>query len=626
MAAKKTKKKKKEEENEQILKAKVLRWWDNAHSSRAEIDWKWFVYDLWVAGYHYAKWDRNTQQIVSTIRDKGKPKIVINKIYMTLRAVRNYALRNKPKAEVSPEDLDPENVVEAKNTNKYLDYIHDRLRLRYKLKATFWNALKQSVGFWKVYWDENAEDGKGEIAVDMVDPYDLYFDPLAIDVSDARYVFLAVRRNIWDLKYDDKYIKEEVEKIKDEQKLAASSLKERLLSSEKGLTMYPNNKSRKDDEGSVIVKECWYKEKSEDGDEKIMICTIAGDRIIRKPEDTGLDRLPFFKLPSDIDPMSMYGQGWVKNLIPINRLINRNESSLAEYNDLMNKVKIVMDKGAGVRVINNEHGQIIEKKRGYDFRQLTPASLNPAIYQQIENANRYMEDLGGAHDASMGRIPPGAKSGRALEALQVGDANNMSELTENVELFLEEVYEYILSLAADHYKFARNISPISTTGEREYITLIGESAKNVPEGATVLRKKNIVDVKISSWLAHTSLARQEILQELYQLQVIDKQTLLEGYQIGAVADIINRTNQEREERMAEEVAVQRAGEEQPQQAGAQQAIAAIRSIINGQQPPPIENVSPEFVQYFDQFLQSQEAQSLGGDVLQQLQAFRDSLV
>jgi len=637
MARKKTEQKLEDEQN--LLKVRLDREWNTAQSNRKELDWQWFMYDLWVSGNHYAKWDKNTQQIITTVRDKGRVKVVINKIYSTLRAVRNFVLRNRPKAETTPDNLTEENLDQVSKLNKYLDFLHDKLRARTKLKASLWHALKYSVGFWQVIWDEDAGDN-GEVAINVVDPYDLYWDPVARSPEEARFCVLAVRRNIEDLKNDPKY---DFKGIKGDQLLAASSMKARLMQAEKGMQSFGESKGT----STIIVREHWYwdtqdtEEEDENGkvtkkkERKLMLCAIAGDQIIRQPEDTKLDRFPFFKLACDVEPLSMYGTGWVKNLIPPNRALDRLESQVAEYNDLMNRGRFVADKGSGVRVIYNENGQIIEKKRGYELTQMPIAPLSASIFAQIENMNKYLEDIGGAHDASLGRIPSGAKSGVALEALQVGDSNNMSEIVENVEEFLEEVYEYILFLASQKYQFARTVIPTTRSGEREFINVIGEDAKEIaPDGATVIPAKNTVDVKITSWLAFTDQARQEILNQLFQLGAIDQQTLLAGYNIGSVSDILKKT----EERQLKDAATQIEVGKQEQIAGAEaqaagtamnggsgqkEAIAVIRAIIQGQEPPMLGVTTPEFLAYFDQFLSSDEAKSLGPDILQKIADYRD---
>jgi hypothetical protein len=619
----------KTEDKTALLNARLDREWNKAYSNRKEVDWKWFVYDLWVNGDHYAKYDRNTQQIVSTVTDKGKPKIVVNKTYVTLRAVRNFVLRNKPRAEVTPINLTEETVDQARDLNKYCDFLHEKLKLRYKLKASMWHALKYSVGYWQVLWDEDADGGDGEIAVNVVDPYDLYIDPTARSLDEARYVILAVRRNLDDLKEDSKYDQEEVNKIETDDKLAASDLKARLLQSDRGGLNFSGGATK---EGTVIVREHWYWEVDEKSDErKLMLCTKAGDRVIRKAKDTKLTQLPFFELQSDVEPLKLYGQGWVKNLIPINRVINRTFSQIAEWNDIMNRGKWVSDKGAGVRIINNENGQIIEKKRGFEVNQAPISPLSAVAFNLIQQADVYAEDIGGAHDASMGRIPTGAKSGRALEALQIGDSNNLSEVIENTELFLENVYEYILSIAANKYVFARDIVPLTQSGERNYaetISVIGENTANQPEGATKIPEQNYVDVKITSWLAQTGEVRREVLKELYQLQAIDQETLLEGFNIGNVSDVIEKSKKERRLRQAEEMTAEemrnQAGQEGGQGQGREAAVAVISQILEGNAPDPVENPTPEFIQVFDQWLGSEDAGNVDPKLTQAVQAYRDN--
>lgn len=646
------KKESKEDVDEVTQNEKFSRWWSNAESSRKELDWKWFQYDLFTNGNHFARWDKNTQSIVTEPKTDGHAKIVVNKTYATLRGVRSYVLQNRPKAEATPYNLTDETVDQAVKVNQFLDYIHDQLGLRKKIRASMWHALKYSVGFWQVLWDEDEQ----EIAVNVIDPYDLYIDPSARTMKEARYMILAVRRNIDDLKDDDKYKETNWEEVQTDQLLAASTLKSRILSYEKGQSVGTTNGKG---DGGCIVKEYWYKQKGKDGKQHIMLCTRVGETTIRKPLDTGLDRMPFFALPSDIEPLSLYGQGWVKNLVPLNKLLDRLESSVAEYNDLMNKGKYVSDKGAGVKIINNEHGQIIEKKKGFEVTANPIPALNPAIFEQITNVNRYIEDLGSFHDASAGRIPSGAKSGVAIEALQEGDSNNLSELVENTEEFLEDVYEYILYMASQKYQFARDIILTTRTGQKEFLKVIGAGADDQakPEGTTQIQEKNAVDVKIVSQLAYSAEGRRQAIKDLATLiPNLPPEFILEVYQIGNIADVVQKMKKQQAEQQQQEAQqqsqqaqaqgqakmqqnqqqaqLQQQGKQQDAQmaqnqqvqggAGRMEAIAFIRSVLSGQKPEIPDSVSPDFINYMDQFLQSGEAKnSVPGEVLSVLQQDRD---
>jgi len=617
--------KSKKKQNQETL-SKINNFWSAAQEERKNYDWKWYLYGLWTRGYHYARYDSNTKRIISKPVKDGRPKIAINKIYPTLRSVRNYVLRNQPKAQVTPDTTREGALKETLKANKFLDYIHESEKLRPKLKNTLWQALEDSVSWWQVLWTGD------KIEVNPVDVFDFYPDPKARSAGEMKYGILAVRRRLSDLLDDDKYIKSEVEKIKSDDKRSSSTYKEMLMSFDRP----DSGKSKEDKDGTVIVKEAWY---IEDG--KVYVAAMAGERLIREPEEVDSPIIPFFKLASDIMPFQMYGEGWVKNLIDPQKLLNSAMSSIAEYNKMMNKIKYVTDKGAGVRIVNNKHGQIIEKKRGYNMTTQPVAPISAAVYQQIDYANRFMEDIGSMHDASSGRVPTGAKSGRAIEALQIGDSNNMSEVIENVEDFLEDVYEYILYLASKNYQEMQNILAKDFMGQREYLKVLGEDsivaqqmieAGKVPEDTLIISEKNVVDVKITSWLSHSPEAKRESVKELATIiPDLPPEVILDAFGVGNIADTIQKIKEKQAEDKQEALAQQEQESQIQQKAGAppksggQEAFAAMRTIISGGAPQVPANPGPGYIEAIDRFIR-ERSQELDEQVLQALQTFRDQVV
>lgn len=613
----------KEQKTDEMLRAKLDRMWSEGQNDRKQWDWKWYMYDLWVKGYHYARYDARTKQVVSKPVKDGRPKVIVNKIYPTLRSVRNYVLRNQPKAQVTPENLTDDTLDQANMATKFLDYIHESEGLRQKLKATVWQSLEFSVGWWQVLW--NGE----KIEVNAVDTFDFYPDPKARSTKEMRYGILAVRRRISDLKDDAKYDKKAVEEIKADNKLASSTYKEMLLKFDSA-----QKSGTETDDGTVIVKEFWYKE-----DDKIFICTEAGSQIIRKPEQVDTPVIPFFKLSSDVSPFSMYGEGWVKNMIDPQKLLNSAVSSIAEYNLIMNKVKVIADKGAGVRVIRNEHGEIIEKKRGYNLTTQSPAPMSDAVYRQLDYANTFIEDIGAMHDASRGRVPTGAKSGRAIEALQVGDSNNLSEVVENIEDFLEDVYEYVLWIASQKYQDKVRVITNDYTGQRQFLEVIGSTSPvaesmgdEIPENTLVISDKNLVDVKITSWLAYTPEAKREAVKELFQMMPdLPPDVLLDAYGVGNIADVIKGIKEkqkiDKEQALQDQAAQQTQQQDlaNPQSSGSE-AFAAARTILAGQSPAVPTNAGQEYLDAMDQIIEkSKAAGDVEPDIMQALQTFRDQV-
>jgi hypothetical protein len=629
------------EENRVKLKAKLDRWWSEDSGARKRIDWQWFLFDLWKEGHHYMRYDARSRQIVGAPVNDGKPKVTINKIAPTIRAIVNYALRNRPKAEVTPDGIAEDALDEITQQNLFLDYLHERLGMRLVERGCVEESLSSGISWVQVLWDQGAEDGQGQITVNEIDKYDLYWQKGARTPEEAKRFCLAVVRNIDDLKNDPLYKGANWDDVKADNRQSSSSLKEMLMRLETGAAIGSGN--AENDKGSVLVKEWWYygdKELSEDP-KKIYVCTYAGETIIRDPEATDLDRMPFFRLCVSRKKLSMVGKSWIKDLIPLNKRLNSLMSALAEYNVVMNKVVMFADKGAGVRTFKNEFGLIYEKKRGYQITSAAPGSPSTFLIQEIEKILQLFEDIGSVHDATMGRIPTGAKSGKALEALQVGDSNNLSEVVENTEIWLEELYEYILSLAASKYQFARNITPVTRTGQREFLQVIGEEAASqmaaddtnqaaMENNQVVVKKKNVVDVKISSYLAHTPEGRKEAVKELASIiPDLPEEVILEAYEIGPIADIIQKIKRKREEQRAMELQQMSAEQamNQPPQAGAREAMAVIRSLLQGQAPDLPQVVGDEFIAYFDKFIaDSQQNGDVDPRMLQLLQRVRDQLV
>lgn len=638
--------KKTKEEIRSLMTAKLDRWWTEDSSARKRTDWLWFLYDLWKEGHHYAKYSKSRQQIETSSSTDGRPKVTINKIEPTIRAIVNYALRNRPKAEVTPAGVSRDGMDEIVRQNLFLDYLHDTLGLREIERGAVEESLGSGISWVQVLWDEEADDGKGQLVVNEIDKYDLYWSARARDPKESRRFTLAVSRPIEVLKQDPKYKSANWDLVKVDNQRSSSSLKERLMRLDTGDDTMSSGK----EDGTILLKEFWYYGDPELGEDPkvIYICAMAGGQIVREPEATDLDRFPFFRLCVAKKKLSMVGKSWIKNLIPLNKRLNSLMSALAEYNVVMNKVVMFADKGAGVRQFVNQFGVVYEKKRGYKIESASPGAPSAMIIQELSYILQLFEDISSVHDATMGRIPVGAKSGKALEALQVGDSNNLSEVVENTEIWLEELYEYILSLAAVKYQFARDITPVSRTGQREFLKVVGEDASTAPDGSEesteapsdqmagqstlVIKKKNVVDVKITSYLAQTSEARREAIKELASLMLangtpLDSQTILEIYEVGPVADVIQRIKKQQEQKQAEELAMQQeqSAMNKPPQAGAQEAIAVIRSILNGQAPDLPQGVSPEFVSYFDQFLASPESQQLDPGIVQLLQKVRDQV-
>lgn len=518
--------------------------------ARRRYDYEWMVRDLFRRGYQFSRYQPNSQTIVLASRQTAR--IPVNIVSAQMRSIRNQVTSFRPKYETLPRYTTEESRVQARYTGKLLDYYFDHLNFKKKIKETVTQGLMYSVGGpWQVVYDEE----KGEIAVWLVDTFDFFFDPLAESLEECEYVIKAVRRPkdevIFNKDYDE-LARREV--TGGEARLAVSEYKQFMLQALKYVTQY-----NRDEAPTVILFEGDFKIHTEEG--KVYIRKVIWTDQNSIPlywEDTDEEEYDYELFYADLNPKDIYGESWMKHVMPINRVINSLESSVFDYNYRVAKGRIVVDKDSGVRAIHNVHGEIISKNKGAEVRALDMPSLPVATQNQIERMYRYQEDIGGVHDPSLGRVPPGSRSGIMLAEMKQSDSTNQQDLVDGLEDFLENIARKMLRKIAKHYTKMKIIKDLGYTGEEaKYFAVISDKAnlkgktdekhknqvKVGPDWIDLVKigDDNNVRVTIGSWLGYTKEMMQEKTLKLLQLGAIDQSTFLRLWEFGDVDSIVQQT-------------------------------------------------------------------------------------
>jgi len=513
--------------------------------NRRNVDWQWFVYDNFARGNHFVKWNADTSTI-ETIASKGVTRFPINKIYSTLRAVRGFVTKYDPKWEVYPANRSDKAIAEARQKQQLLDETWYQDGLKAISKAKVYDGLKLSVGIVELGWDKEEQ----VVTFTRHDPFDVFFG--GGQGETCTRVTKAVKRNVIDVNADPRY-KGKKGEVVGEPDDAASEVKQTINQINHGY----QNKAEKDT--SCIVKECFYetpKKNSLGG--RVNIATFTSSSFLRHLEtkyDSIWDVFKVYK--SDVNPGETYGEGWVKHLIPPQKMLDILESQTMEYHHMFAKGRYVVPKNSGARLITSENGIILEHNPGKRPVVENAPSMTASVEQQIQRFNIYLEDIGGAHDATLGRIPTGATAGVAIEALQEGDANNLKDLTENFDLDLVNTAKGVFKMYAKYLKTTKIIETDDrdADGRPNHFAIIGEDALNIPETVTgsdgevipvcVLRKKEKVRVTIGSWLAYNREALEARVYKHFTAGMIDQKTALEALKYSDPDGIIERSLKEK---------------------------------------------------------------------------------
>ena len=543
------------------------------------VEKQWMINHAWYRGWHNLKYNTQTKRLVWDERDPLR--FFINIIYAVVRAIRANVTKYQPKWEVDGLPYGSLSVDEGRALGYFLESQYEELGIKKAVKNVVMYGLLYGHGIFQYGYDEDLDDGEGNVWVDTPDPFDVYFDHLAGDVDNCRFVIKATRKPLSEIQKNPKY--HGTEEIKTDSKLSASEYKSYLMQQDFGSDDTVQSKD------SVLLYEGWFME--DDGFVRVVTVPENGDVPIRN-EKTDMTRLPFILYFADINPGEIYSEGWVKNLVPLNRALNYVERNNLENIVLFAKGKYITDKGSNVKMVTNENGQIIRVSRGSRFDQMDMKPMPQSVFTFVQNLMRYIEDVGAVHEAFMGRTPAGIKAGVAIEQLISSNMNNLADLVDNLEMSLGQLGEELLRLGFLKFDTSKSFKVRKPGGEEMVYKVIGngdvelEDAIKIPERASV--KVNVV-----SGIAHTKEARKEILLQLRAGGDIDRRTLLEALDVPDVDEVEARLVEERSGIPISEDATDEM-ERKMMEAESQQASpeAPVAPPMGGPMPPEMNGMPP----------------------------------
>ena len=477
------------------------------------VELQWFVNYMYYKGYQNLKYDKVTGTFIKDVRNPLT--FYINHTYMVCRAVRNAVMKANPTWDVDALPYGELDNDTSRILGEYLAFQYDRLNLEEKANKALLYGLLYGLGIFQYGYDDRLDNGEGNAWIETLDPFDTYIDPYCTSMEDARYVIKVMSKPYELLVDNPNYDKKAVENLTTTSNLSESDYKNLILNNENNISNTSKN---------VILHEGWFVTK-----EGIRVITTSpqSNEILRN-ELTTFKKLPFEIYQPDINVGSIYGEGWVKNIVPLNKAANYLETSRLEYNILINKGRLLIPKGAGVKSVTNQNGEKIYYKAGFKPEFLPTPPMGSDVDRQINALGAYIQLIGAANEAFIGQTPTGVKSGIAIETLIASNFNQLSDLVNNLANTLAKLGEDILQLGYEYQLLTKPFR--ASSGEYYGILGGGLEPKEMERLAKVVSipANPEVKVKITSGVAHTKEAKRDILMTLRAGGDVSRQTLLEN--------------------------------------------------------------------------------------------------
>lgn len=491
---------------------------------------EWFINAAMFRGQHYVEWNDTYNRLTVPKAPPHRVRLKINRMQAKLRARLSKYLKNRPKPVVVPATGEYQDYLNAKASQKVLDYLWRKLRLEHKFKEAVLWAMVGGKGFWWFHWNPDAvarlaiPDGNGgfsykdeklgDAAVEVGSPFEvLVSDPAIQQIGEQPEIMRLTMRDVETMKvrYPDF-----------ESVITASNEEESLFTYERqiaGLNPYTfSSGKRRENKTQVLVTEHMIKPngKYPAGHYRVMV----GDILVKQQ-----DSLPYdFQDLSNPYPCVEFvdiaapGQFWcptvASQLIDIQREYNLMRSKLAENLRLMAHPKLLVAKQHNVpkSAWTSEAGEIVEFIGVPNIpppQPWTPPNVAADLWRNIELLQKEFDDITQIFPAAEGRAG-GATSGFQTNLLQEATEGVHAPDIRQAELSVEEAAWKIRRLVKLGYDAPRLISAIGANYTAEVFEFVNDQ---IDEQADVV-------VEAGSALPTLKAAKQETVMNMYKSGIL----------------------------------------------------------------------------------------------------------
>lgn len=461
------------------------------------------------------------------------------------------------------------------------------------------DSLKSDYGCIKVVWDEEKENGLGEVSCKIVDPENIWVNKGATSFLDAEYVIERYYKTTGEIRRlfpeTSKGIGPTTNPDRDEQ-----NAKEKTLSGEVELVSPIDQKStisrkagsndQTSDYDEVELFEFYFRDYTledftdDEGKElqklkynKLRLVTVCLQKKIIL-QDTTIpykdNKFPYVRIVDNIRSREFCGQGEVEPLIETQDLINKVWSGIVDHLNIVMNSTWIVDDDSGVEpdMLTNQVGLIVVKKRGTEVRRDPPPPMPQQYFELYSMLQALADQQSGVNDVTQGRKPVGITAAEALQTMQEAAQTRIRLKERNLTTSLVNLGYLVIARMMQYYTTPRvvritgkdvkfpdyfefNIEPVN---EEKYILNKQDYSFNPERQKYEVVKpmqpvgpptKGIFSVEVvgGSSLPFLKEKRSNLALKLYELGVIDDEELLTQLDWQRKEEILRRVEEKKQQ-------------------------------------------------------------------------------
>lgn len=464
------------------------------------------------------------------------------------------AMDATPEPNCLPRAKDDE--LEAKMLSKIVPTVLQQNNFDLVWSDNWWKKLKAGVAFYGVFWDKDALNGLGDIAVRKIDPLSLFWEPGVTDLQDSANIFHV--------------------SLVDNQTLVDRypELEGKLNS--KGLTLneYLYDDSVDTSEKSPVVD--WYYKKIVGGKKILHYVKFVGESVLYATENEagsaggiGTSAARPYESEDAGDPVAAYtppsadslterglydhglypffadvlfpeegtptGYGYVDICKDSQRQIDLMNNAIVA-NAIASATPRWMIRGDG-KINEEEYADwtrpFVHAQGSLDetaIKQITVAAMPGNLLAVLQNKIEEMKETSGNRDVNNGGTSSGVTAASAIAAMQEQSGKLSRDQIQGSYNCYRQIVYCVIELIRQFYDMPRQFRIIGDNGQAEFVSFDNSGLQIVQQapdamGLNAVIRKPVFDIEVSAQKqsAYNKLSYNELAIQFYQLGFFNPQ-------------------------------------------------------------------------------------------------------
>lgn len=433
---------------------------------------------------------------------------------------------NYPEPNVLPRERTDEKTAET--LSSVLPVVLERNEYEHTYAQAAWYKLKHGVAAKGVFWNQELENGLGDVDVRFMDILNIFWEPGITDLQSSRNLFVVDLR-------DNDLIEQEYPELKGKVGGKVIDVKQYVYDDNVDVS----NKS--------AVVDWYYKKRTPEGKTVLHFCKFVGSNVLFASENDPRYANGFYdhgRYPVEFDVLfpeegTPVGFGYIAVMKSPQLYIDKLSQVIMENSMMSAKVRFLAKKGAA---INEE--EFLDWSKPIVHYEGDPAAIQPIQVPQVggnvinvlQMKIDELKETSSNRDVSQGSSSGGVTAAAAIAALQeAGNKTSRDMIGAAYRSFTQECY-LVLELLRQFYDETRSFRITNDTGANEYIefsnqALMGQTippaypGQELEPGYTPAQRLPVFDiiVKPQKRSPYSKMAQNELAKELYQLGFFNPQ-------------------------------------------------------------------------------------------------------